>query len=192
MPGLKDMRILSIVMLASLLVVGCPPPGGGGKGGDGSPSQTILDMETETSDLINGERALYDLGALTMREDLRQVARAHSQDMVDHDFFAHVNPSGDDPFHRMAGAGITYSTAGENIAWNNYPNSVETAVDGWMNSAGHRNNILNANFTMAGLGVAHDGAGGYYFTQVFTDGAEDAPGEYVYIYYDTPIAQSTE
>jgi len=53
------------------------------------------------------------------------VARALSEDMIARDFFDHVNPDGEDPFDRMADVGITYQTAGENFAWNNFSNPVE-------------------------------------------------------------------
>jgi len=135
--------------------------------GGGEVDPAILQMELDAHAAVNGERNAEGLASLTMREDLRQVARAHSEDMVARDFFDHVNPDGDDPFDRMADAGITYATAGENIAWNNFSNPVPTAVAGWMASTGHRANILNGRFTLTGMGVASDGAGGYYFTQVF-------------------------
>jgi hypothetical protein len=63
--------------------------------------------------------------------------------------------------------GIAYSAAVGNIVWNTFSNSVETAVDGWMNSPGHRTNIFNAVYTHTGTGVADDSEGGFYFTQVF-------------------------
>lgn len=124
-------------------------------------------MEVEALAAINTERAGEDVPALTMHEPLRAVARAHSEDMLARDFFAHNNPEGESPFDRMDAAGIEYGTAGENIAWNNFPDPVETAVTGWMNSPGHRNNILNGAFTETGLGIAGNDADGYYFTQAF-------------------------
>jgi uncharacterized protein YkwD len=143
---------------------------GGSEGegeGEGGASQEILQLELDAHDDVNAERTSRGLGALIMREDLRLVARAHSEDMVARDFFTHENPDGESPYDRMGAAGITYRSAAENIAWNSYPNTVERAVDGWMNSEGHRTNILNGNYSHGGMGVASDGNGGYYFTQVF-------------------------
>lgn len=148
--------LLSCVLLA---LPGCPPGGG--------VSTTIEQLEQASFDGVNDERVDNGLAALTMRADLRSVARAHSQDMAARDFFDHTNPDGEGLDVRLANAGIGYRLAGENIAWNNFPNPADTAVTGWMNSAGHRANILTAEFTHTGMGVASDGAGGFYFTQVF-------------------------
>ncbi|MFC1736251.1 CAP domain-containing protein [Candidatus Hydrogenedentota bacterium] len=125
--------------------------------------------EAEAFNRINDERAARGLQALIPDTDLHAVARAHSQDMVDRDFFDHTNPDGLSPFQRMAAAGITYSKAAENIAWNQgHSNPAQTAVTAWMNSTGHRNNILNDTYTHTGMGVAATNDGKYYFTQVFT------------------------
>jgi len=142
--------------------------GGGGGGGNGNVPQEILDLEVDTHDGINFERQQNAVPPLTMDPDLRAVARAHSQDMVDRDFFSHVNPDGLDPFDRMLNAGITYLSAGENIAYvYGYPDPVATAIAGWMQSPGHRQNILNPSFTHTGLGIAEKAPGEYYLTQVF-------------------------
>jgi uncharacterized protein YkwD len=151
------LRLLLLTVLPCFLV-GCPLPGA---------SEDILLKEQAAFDDVNTERVAEGLEPLIMREDLRLVARVHSEDMVARDFFNHDNPDGESPFDRAAEAGIVYRRYGENIAWNNFSNPVNTAVTGWMNSPGHRANIMDASFTHTGMGVAHDGAGGYYFTQVF-------------------------
>jgi len=169
--------LLFIVVAAGLVLAACPisNPGGGG-----TVSQDILDMEERTLNLINWERTSRSLSALTMNTSLRTVARNHSQDMVNRGFFSHTNPDGDDPFDRMADAGITYSSAAENIAWNQgYADPVQTAVTGWMGSSGHAANILTSGFTKTGVGIAVTGGGKYYFTQVFTSGFKR--GEPVYV-----------
>jgi uncharacterized protein YkwD len=189
---------IMFVTALSISLSGCPPEtatgasgdSGGGSGnesGGGGADSQVIAMEDEAHDALNAERASRDIAALTMRDDLRLVARAHSEDMVARDFFDHTNPDGKDPFERMADAEITYSTAGENIAWNSFPDPVATAVDGWMNSTGHRNNILNGSFTHAGMGVASDGKGGHYFTQVFTGGGK-AHIEFLEFYLPPPLA----
>lgn len=169
---LRSIRALQRIVLCciALTLVGCPDnPGDGGVEGEGEgEGEAVATMEMDAFTLINGERTGADVAPLVMDGGLRAVARAHSEDMLARDFFAHDNPDGESPFDRIHAAGIEYARAGENIAWNNFPNPVETAVDGWMNSEGHRNNILNGEFTLTGMGVAGDAANGYYFTQVFT------------------------
>lgn len=124
-------------------------------------------MEDSTLSLINVERRNAGVAPLAMRDDLRDVARAHSQDMAERDFHSHTNPDGESPWDRIRKAGIAHSSSAENIAWNNHPKSVNVAINDWMNSPGHRNNMLSAGYTHTGMGIAPDGAGGYYFTQVF-------------------------
>ncbi|NIA12506.1 MAG: hypothetical protein GWP08_00400 [Nitrospiraceae bacterium] len=156
----------------------------------GGPTQTILDLEQAAFDAINLERvnAVPTRTALIMRNDMRLVARAHSEDMAANDFFAHVNLAGQDPFDRMAAAGITYTSAAENIAWSTYPSPVPYVVDDWMLSTGHRTNILNANYTHTGMGVAVNGTGKYYFTQVFLGGSKSGAeaGELKFLTFSLP------
>lgn len=143
-----------------------PPPTNGGIPDGAAPA--ILAMEEDTLDLINQQRAANGVAALTMDEAVRGVARAHSQDMIDRNFFDHVNPDGLDPFDRLAAEGISFRTAGENIASNQgVADPAATAVTGWMTSPGHRANILNPNFTHTGMGIAVSDSGAHFFTQVF-------------------------
>jgi uncharacterized protein YkwD len=131
-------------------------------------SPEVLAMEASVHDLVNAERVANGIGPLEHDDVLRLVARAHSQDMVERDFFDHVNPDGEDPFDRLGGAAYFYLAAAENIAWNQgYDNADVIAVDGWMNSDGHRANILNDRYTHGGLGVARRSDGAWFFTQVF-------------------------
>ena len=94
--------------------------------------------------------------------ELSRVARIKSQDMRDRGYFSHTSPTYGSPFDMMKSFGIRYRTAGENIAMGyRTPQSV---VDGWMNSEGHRANILNSSFTEIGVGYV---ASGNYWTQMF-------------------------
>ena len=97
------------------------------------PPQEILDLEQEAFDGVNAERVSDGKAALAMHEGIRAVARAHSRDMARRGYFSHTNLEGASPFDRLAAAGITYTAAGENIAWNQgYADPAATAVSGWM------------------------------------------------------------
>ncbi len=166
---IRNVCPIFVICAAAALLVGCPT----GEGptitfapGPGV-SAEVLALEQLAHSMINDERDRDGDAPLTMRDDLRRVARAHSEDMIARNFFDHTNPDNENPWDRMRAVGISWSSAGENIAWNNYSNQAEIAIQGWMNSTGHRNNILNGGFTHTGMGVAFDGAGGAYFTQVF-------------------------
>jgi uncharacterized protein YkwD len=112
--------------------------------------------------LVNVQRAAAGCGALTADPALAALARAHSADMRDRHFFDHVNPDGLDPFQRAAKAGIVAHA--ENIAYGQ-PDPA-AVMDAWMNSPGHRANILNCDLTRLGVGVA-EGTGGPWWTQDF-------------------------
>lgn len=115
-------------------------------------------------DLVNKERVANGLAPLKVNPTLTQVARAHSADMIKRSFFNHNNPDGKTPFDRIKAAGITYRTAGENIAG---ASTTQTAHTNLMNSPGHRANILNASFTEVGIGIVDGGKYGKMFTQNF-------------------------
>ena len=130
------------------------------------PTQTkgyeLKAYELEVVRLINEIRAQNGLGQLSVNTELSRVARIKSQDMHDKRYFSHTSPTYGSPFDMMTAFGIRYRTAGENIAMGyRTPQSV---VDGWMNSPGHRANILNANFTQIGMGYVESGS---YWTQMF-------------------------
>lgn len=142
--------------------------GGGGGGGGGAIPASILDLEQDAYALVNQERAAYGLSALIMDESVRAVARAHSQDMANRGYFSHDTPEGVTSSQRLTNAGVAWRMMGENIAKNmGYADPAYVAVDGWMDSTGHRANILTGDFTHTGMGVAIDADGYTIFTQVF-------------------------
>lgn len=150
--------------LLALFLAGCPPAGDP-PDCEGTPE--IIAFEQQVFALINEEREEEEAAPLVHDAWLSEVARCHSEDMLARGFFSHTNPDGEDPFDRLANAGVTYRIAGENVAMlSNYPDPAEGVVEGWMDSAGHRENILRESFTHSGLGVARSGET-YYFTQVF-------------------------
>ena len=122
----------------------------------------VLAYEQEVVRLVNAERAKYGLAALTLDETLCGYARVKSQDMHDQGYFSHTSPTYGSPFDMMRAFGVSYRTAGENIAMG-YATPA-AVVEAWMNSAGHRANILSANFTSIGVGYV---ANGGYWTQWF-------------------------
>ncbi len=118
--------------------------------------------EQEVIRLVNVERAKYGLPALKENWELSRVARYKSQDMKDNRYFSHTSPTYGSPFTMMKNFGITYRSAGENIAMGQ--RTPEAVVTAWMNSSGHRANILNASYTEIGVGYVKDGN---YWTQMF-------------------------
>jgi uncharacterized protein YkwD len=115
--------------------------------------------------LTNAERLGKGCKALTVDATLTAVAQDHSEDMAKRNFFDHNNPDGKSPFDRMSAAGYKYGMAAENIAAGY--RSPADVVKGWMNSSGHRANILNCGVTEIGVGYAAGGTHGMYWTQDF-------------------------
>lgn len=113
----------------------------------------------------NAERARHRLGPLTVDARLAAAARAHSADMVARGFFAHEDPEGRGPADRVRAAGYSYSVVAENIAAGQ--RSAAEVVESWMNSPGHRKNILRREVTQIGVGTATGGSFGRHWTQVF-------------------------
>ncbi len=114
---------------------------------------------------VNEAREAEGLPALEVSSALRSNARLHSADMADNDFFSHTSPSRGTFAARVNASGISYSGAGENIAYNS---SVGSAHSMLMGSAGHRANILHTDFTHIGIGIVWDeDEGVFYITQWF-------------------------
>lgn len=123
---------------------------------------SITSYEREVIRLVNQIRRENGLNELTYDWELCRVARIKSQDMKENGYFSHTSPTYGSPFQMMKSFGIRYKSAGENIA-KGQP-SPEAVVNAWMNSSGHRANILNSAFTHIGVGYA---SGGSYWTQMF-------------------------
>ncbi len=155
-------------LLLCMVLSGCPlepPPDYGQSVNDGT---AVSAVEQRVFDLINHERANHGVPALVMRSDLCGVARGHSQEMAEYNYLNHENIAGMSAADRLTNAGIAWRTCGENIAYNSgYADPAARAVVSWMESPGHRQNILNEAFTHTGVGVAQGASGTYFFTQVF-------------------------
>ncbi|WP_217586033.1 SafA/ExsA family spore coat assembly protein [Lentibacillus saliphilus] len=116
----------------------------------------------EVIKLTNAERAKHGLSPLKADWQLSRVARYKAWDMHDKNYFSHTSPTYGSPFDMMKAFGINYRSAGENIARGQ--RTPREVVNAWMNSSGHRANILNANYTHIGVGYAESGN---YWVQMF-------------------------
>ncbi|MFC3746162.1 CAP domain-containing protein [Paenibacillus sp. GCM10012306] len=124
-----------------------PYPGNSANPGvSGDSSQFVQ----QVLNLVNQERTKAGLKSLSLNNALSKMALAKAQDMYDNNYFDHQSPTYGSPFDMMKAFGITYNSAGENIA--NGQTSPEEVMNQWMNSPGHRANILNSSFTDIGIG----------------------------------------
>lgn len=126
------------------------------------PEQEGQAVEQEVIRLVNVERAKAGLPALKTDWELARVAEHKSLDMKNKGYFSHNSPTYGSPFDMIKAYGISYRSAGENIAQGQ--RSAQQVVTAWMNSSGHRANILNKNYTHIGVGYVADG---HYWTQMF-------------------------
>jgi uncharacterized YkwD family protein/spore coat assembly protein SafA len=122
-------------------------------------------LEQQVIDLVNKQRAANGLSMLQGNWELCRVARYKSQDMINKNYFSHTSPTYGSPFQMMESFGIRFSAAGENIAYGQ--RSPQEVMNAWMNSAGHRANILSPSYNQIGVGVAKSANGTYYWTQEF-------------------------
>ncbi|VFF94626.1 sporulation protein [Clostridioides difficile] len=131
----------------------------------GSTSENFSAYQKEVVDLVNIERSKAGLNPLTLDSSISNVATKKSQDMIDNNYFSHNSPTYGSPFDMLKKFGISYKTAGENIAMGQ--KTPKEVVNAWMNSEGHRKNIMNPNFSKIGVGVAQKSGGSIYWTQIF-------------------------
>ena len=121
-------------------------------------------QEQTAGNLLNNDRARYNLAPLSIDPMLCRIARIKSEDMRDNGYFAHTSPVYGDVRQMLSHFGYTYSAAGENIA---HHASIEKAQAAFLSSPGHRKNIMSSAYTKVGLGVAIDEKGFIYLTQIF-------------------------
>ncbi len=126
-------------------------------------------FEYHLFDLTNAARVKHGLEILEWHEAVSVTARKHSADMAENNYFSHQNLDGQSPFDRMAEDGISFSTAGENLAAGQ-PSSI-FAHHGLMNSEGHRENILQTRFKALGIGVAFNEHSQPFYTENFLTGS---------------------
>jgi uncharacterized YkwD family protein len=120
--------------------------------------------EWEVFNLINQQRSQNGLSPLKIDYEVQKVARIKAQDMVNNNYFSHTSPTYGSPFNMLNNFKVSYRTAGENIAGNS---SNSAAVTAWMNSSGHKANILNSSFNYTGIGVINGSKYGKIYVQMF-------------------------
>lgn len=130
-------------------------------------SSSNLSYEQKVAELVNIERQKAGLSALTFDQSVSNVARTKSKDMAANNYFAHQSPTYGSAGDMLTKFGIRWSAWGENIA--SGQRTPEAVVTAWMNSAGHRANILSTNFSKIGVGYAVNSNGTPYWTQIFTN-----------------------
>lgn len=129
-----------------------------------SQTSTMTNDEKEVFNLINKQRANNGLAALKVDNEVQRVAKIKAQDMVNNNYFSHNSPTYGSPFDMLKSFKVSYKTAGENIAGNS---SNSGAVNAWMNSSGHKANILNSSFNYTGIGVVSSPKYGKVYVQMF-------------------------
>ena len=127
-------------------------------------NSNLNEDEKEVYDLINKKRTNNGLASLKIDDEVQRVARIKAQDMVNNSYFSHTSPTYGSPFDMLKSFKVTYKTAGENIAGNS---SNSGAITAWMNSAGHKANILNSSFNYTGIGVVSSPKYGKIYVQIF-------------------------
>jgi uncharacterized protein YkwD len=140
---------------------------------------SVQSAESEMVRLINADRARHGLRALRLDVRLTTIARSRSDDMASRDYFSHTQPDGRNVFDLIVAAGIRWYSAGEIIAWNNWPgmfDSARAANTAWLNSPGHRAIILSRDYNYVGIGLALSSDGRKYWTGVFLRGPDRTGG----------------
>lgn len=122
-------------------------------------------LEAEVIRLVNVERAKVGRPKLTENSELSHVARIKSNDFIKNNYFSHTSPTYGTPFDMLKSFGITFTAAAENIA--SGQRSASEVMNSWMNSSGHRANILSSTYNQIGVGVAKNNNGNLYWTQMF-------------------------
>ena len=126
---------------------------------------SVNSMEKQVASLTNSKRKASGLGNLTLDSQLSKLARMKAEDMAKKGYFSHTSPTYGSAFDMMKKYGVSYRTAGENIAKGQ--KTPEAVMNGWMNSSGHRANILSSAYTHIGVGYAKDSKGNTYWVQIF-------------------------
>lgn len=128
-------------------------------------TNNLKEMESEVIRLVNNERERMGISPLRENSELSRVARIKSEDFINNNYFTHNSPIYGTPFEMLNNFKIPFTAAAENIA--SGQKTPTEVMQTWMNSPGHRSNILNETFNQIGVGVARDNSGTLYWTQLF-------------------------
>lgn len=135
-----------------------------GSSGTTTTTSTLSSDEQEVFNLINQQRTNNGLSALQVDSEVQRVAKIKAQDMVTNNYFSHTSLTYGSPFDMLSSFKISYKSAAENIAGNS---SNSAAVNAWMNSSGHKANILNSSYNYTGIGVVSSSTYGKIYVQMF-------------------------
>lgn len=130
-----------------------------------SGSNDIKTLESEVIRLVNAERAKAGRTALVENYEVNKAAKIKSEDFINNNYFSHNSPIYGTPFDMLRSFGIAFTAAAENIA--SGQKTAAEVMNTWMNSSGHRANILNSTYNQIGVGVARDNNGNLFWTQMF-------------------------
>lgn len=136
-----------------------------GKGNATAVETAIPSHAEQVLNLVNYERKKQGLKALSLSNELTNIATLKSKDMAQKNYFSHTSPTYGSPFEMLQHFGVTYKAAGENIAAGQ--KTAEEVMQSWLNSSGHRANILSSKYTELGVGYYKGGTYGVYWTQTF-------------------------
>lgn len=140
------------------------PNNGTSSNNNSNNTTNLTSDELEVFNLINQQRSQNGLSPLKIDYEVQRVARIKAQDMVNNNYFSHNSPTYGSPFNMLNSFKVSYRTAGENIAGNSSNSATVTA---WMNSSGHKANILNSSFNYTGIGVVNGSKYGKIYVQMF-------------------------
>jgi uncharacterized protein YkwD len=163
MPHAPALLVLALLSAACAKAPSSAPSPQGDRGPIGSPAAIAAEVVRYTNDA----RARNGLSALRSNAKLMEAARLHASQMAAHNLMEHTIPRAKYPtmVSRLEAVGYDYSLAAENVAWNQ--RSAQAVVTTWMNSTGHRRNILNRELTEIGVAIARNARGEPYWIQVF-------------------------
>lgn len=136
-----------------------------GSSNSGQISAAPSGYASEVFDLVNQQRSANGQSELTYSAEAAKVAQAKAEDMAANNYFSHTSPTYGSAFDMLKANGVSYSSAGENIAKGQTSSS--SVMNAWMNSSGHRANILSSSYKSVGVGCAADSSGTLYWVQVF-------------------------
>ena len=122
-------------------------------------------MTSQVVTLVNKERASNGLQSLASDRQLAKLAQMKAEDMAKNGYFSHISPTYGSAFDMMKKYGVSYKTAGENIARGQ--KTAQSVMNGWMHSSGHRANILKSDYTKIGVGYAKASDGTNCWVQIF-------------------------